>query len=115
MSTGKSKTSSPPESDRVRRDDLYTDHGLSSALDERLELDKALKALHPDDTLVITTLDRLGSSTQKMLDLVEELSARNFGLLVLNLGADGDNKTPMGAMVFTVMTALAQMQLEIER
>lgn len=100
----------------VRRDDLYTDHGLSGALAKRPALDKALTALHPGDTLVITTLDRLGRSTQKMLELAEELRDRNIGLRVLNLGGgDVDTKTPMGAMVFTVMAALAQMELEIKR
>lgn len=100
----------------VRRDDLYTDHGLSGALAKRPALDKALTALHPGDTLVITTLDRLGRSTQKMLELAEELRDRNIGLRVLNLGGgDVDTKTPMGAMVFTVMVALAQMELEIKR
>ena len=100
----------------VRRDDLYIDHGQSGALAKRLGLDKALTALHPDDTLVITTLDRLGRSTQKMLELAEELRERNIGLRVLNLGGgDVDTKTPMGAMVFTVMAALAQMELEIKR
>ncbi|MBM7766710.1 recombinase family protein [Glutamicibacter nicotianae] len=100
----------------VRRDDLYIDHGQSGALAKRPGLDKALDALHPDDTLVITTLDRLGRSTQKMLELAEELRERNIGLRVLNLGAgDVDTKTPMGAMVFTVMAALAQMELEIKR
>lgn len=79
-------------------------------------MDKALTALHPGDTLVITTLDRLGRSTQKMLELAEELRDRNIGLCVLNLGGgDVDTKTPMGAMVFTVMAALAQMELEIKR
>ena len=100
----------------VRRDDLYTDHGQSGALAKRPGLDKALTALHPDDTLVITTLDRLGRSTQKMLELAEELRERNIGLRVLNLGGgDVDTKTPMGAMVFTVIAALAQMELEIKR
>lgn len=100
----------------IRRDDLYTDHGLSGALAKRPGLDNALEALHPDDTLVITTLDRLGRSTQKMLDLAQELRERNIGLRVLNLGGgDVDTKTPMGAMVFTVMAALAQMELEIKR
>ncbi|WIV44717.1 recombinase family protein [Glutamicibacter nicotianae] len=100
----------------VRRDDLYTDHGQSGALAKRPGLDKALNALHQDDTLVITTLDRLGRSTQKMLDLAQELRERNIGLRVLNLGGgDVDTKTPMGAMVFTVMAALAQMELEIKR
>ncbi len=100
----------------VRRDDLYTDHGQSGALAKRPGLDKALHALHPDDTLVITTLDRLGRSTQKMLDLSQELRERNIGLRVLNLGGgDVDTRTPIGAMVFTVMAALAQMELEIKR
>ena len=79
-------------------------------------MDKALTALHPGDTLVITTLDRLGRSTQKMLELAEELRDRNIGLRVLNLGGgDVDTKTPMGSMVFTVIAALAQMELEIKR
>jgi len=100
----------------VRRDDLYVDHGQSGALAKRPGLGKALNALHPEDTLVITTLDRLGRSTQKMLELAEELRERNIGLRVLNLGGgDVDTKTPMGAMVFTVMAALAQMELEIKR
>ena len=100
----------------IRRDDLYTDHGLSGALAKRPALDRALTALHPGDTLVITTLDRLGRSTHKMLELAEELRERNIGLRVLNLGGgDVDTKTPMGAMVFTVMAALAQMELEIKR
>ena len=100
----------------VRRDDLYIDHGQSGALAKRPGLDKALRALHPEDTLVITTLDRLGRSTQKMLGLAQELRERNIGLRILNLGGgDVDTKTPMGAMVFTVMAALAQMELEIKR
>ena len=100
----------------VRRDDLYIDHGLSGALAKRPGLGKALESLHPNDTLVITTLDRLGRSTQKMLELAVELRERNIGLRVLNLGGgDVDTKTPMGAMVFTVMAALAQMELEIKR
>lgn len=100
----------------VRRDDLYIDHGLSGALAKRPGLDQALEALHPGDTLVITTLDRLGRSTQKMLELAEELRQCDNGLRVLNLGGgDVDTKTPMGAMVFTVMAALAQMELEIKR
>ena len=44
----------------VRRDDLYVDHGVSGARARRPELDRALDALHAGDTLVITTLDRLG-------------------------------------------------------
>lgn len=100
----------------IRRDDLYVDHGVSGARASRPAFDEALSALHDGDTLVITTLDRLGRSTQNMLALAEDLRGRGASLRVLNLGGGGvDTATPMGSMVFTVMAALAQMELEIKR
>lgn len=100
----------------VRRDDLYTDHGISDAKASRPALDKALASLHTGDTLVIATLDRLGRSTQNMLELATQLKADGINLRVLNLGGgDVDTSTPMGQMTFTVMSALAEMELAIKR
>ena len=100
----------------VRRDDLYVDQGFSGARASRPHFDRALDALQDGDTLVITTLDRLGRSTQNMLAFAEELRARGAGLRVLNLGGDDvDTSTPMGSMPFTIMAALAQMEHEINR
>lgn len=99
----------------VRRDDLYIDHGVSGARASRPQFDRALDALIAGDTLVITTLDRLGRSTQNMLAFADELRGRAAGLLVLNLGGgDVDTSTPMGSMLFTIMSALAQMEHEIK-
>lgn len=100
----------------VRRDDLYVDHGVSGARASRPAFDKALAALIEGDTLVITTLDRLGRSTQNMLAFAHQLRERGAGLRVLNLGGgDVDTATPMGSMLFTIMAALAQMEHEIKR
>lgn len=100
----------------VRRDDLYVDHGVSGDRGSRPAFDKAIAAVEEGDTLVTTTLDRLGRSTQNMLAFAEALRSRGAGLRVLNLGGgDVDTATPMGSMVFTVMAALAQMELEIKR
>ncbi|RDI00976.1 DNA invertase Pin-like site-specific DNA recombinase [Curtobacterium sp. AG1037] len=102
----------------VRRDDLYIDHGVSGARASRPAFDRALDALHDGDTLVVTTLDRLGRSTIDMLSFAAQLRDRNAGLRVLNLGGGGgdvDTATPMGSMVFSVMAALAQIELEIKR
>ena len=100
----------------VRCDDLYVDHGVTGGRASRPQFDKAVAALEEGDTLVITTLDRLGRSTQNMLAFAEALRGRDAGLRVLNLGGgDVDTHTPMGSMVFTVMAALAQMELEIKR
>lgn len=100
----------------VRRDDLYVDQGVSGARASRPQFDRALDALIDGDTLVITTLDRLGRSTQNMLAFADELRCRGAGLRVLNLGGgDVDTATPMGSMLFTIMAALAQMEHEIKR
>ena len=100
----------------IRRDDLYVDHGVSGARASRPQFDRALDALIDGDTLVITTLDRLGRSTQNMLAFADELRGRGAGLRVLNLGGgDVDTATPMGSMLFTIMAALAQMEHDIKR
>ena len=63
----------------VRRDDLYVDHGVSGARSLRPAFSAALDALHEGDTLVITTLDRLGRSTANMLELATLLRERRVG------------------------------------
>ena len=51
-----------------------------------------------------------------MLNLATDLRRRHINLRVLNLGGgDVDTGTPMGAMVFNVMAALAQMELDVKR
>ncbi|TFB69028.1 recombinase family protein [Cryobacterium sp. Hz9] len=100
----------------IRRDDLYGDHGISGARTSRPYFDRALDALEAGDTLVITTLHRLGRSTQNMLVFAKELRARGAGLRVLDLGGgDVDTATPMETMLFTIMAALGQMEHEITR
>jgi len=100
----------------VRRDDLYTDRGVSRARSSRPAFNQAINALHDGDTLVVATLDRLGRSTIDMLSFAAQLRERGAGLRVLNLGGgDVDTSTPMGSMLFSVMAALAQMELEIKR
>ena len=79
----------------VRRDDLYIDHGVSGARANRPQFDDAINALHDGDTLVVTTLDRLGRSTASLLALPSELKQRGAALRVLNLGGDNvDTSTP---------------------
>lgn len=106
----------------VRRDDVYVEHGVSGGRSRRPEVDAALdaldalEALEAGDTLVVTTLDRLGRSTANMLDLAGVLRTRGAALRMLHLrGGDVDTSTPMGGMVFTVMAALAEMELAIKR
>lgn len=100
----------------VRRDDLYVDRGVSGARKARPQLDQAIAALEDGDSLVVTTLDRLGRSALNMLSLAGELRARGVALRVLNLGgASVDTNSAMGQMMLTVMAAIAQMELAVKR
>src|SRR5699024_9602173 len=88
----------------------------SGARSSRPGFDQALAALQSGDTLVIATLDRVVRSTQCMLTFAQQLRERGAGLRVLYLGGgDVDSSTPMRAMVYRVMAALAQMELDIKR
>ena len=81
----------------VRRDDLYIDRGVSGARASRPQFDRALDALETGGTLVSATLDRLGRSTQNMLDFAQQLRDRGAALRMFNLGGgDVDTSTPMG-------------------
>ena len=97
----------------VRADDLYMDHGISGAKAERPGLTAALKALHEGDTLVITTLDRLGRSTVNLLALIDGLTRR--GVHVKILGLDIDTRSSAGRMVLTMMSGLAEMERSLIR
>ncbi|WEO78308.1 recombinase family protein [Cryobacterium sp. SO2] len=100
----------------VRRDDFYVDQGSSGARASRLQLELALTALERGDTFVIASLDRLGQATQNVLAFAAGLSDRGVELRVLNFcGGDVDTRTPTGAMLFTTMAALGQMEHEIKR
>lgn len=100
----------------VRSDDIYVDHGVSGARDKRPALDKVLGHLREGDTLVFTTLDRLGRSADHVIRLSRELSERGVNLKVLNLGGESiDTRTPVGKLLFTVMSGIAEMELDIKR
>lgn len=100
----------------VRRDDLYVDQGVSGSRDKRPALDQCLAALQDVDTLVVTTLDRLGRSTRHMLNLSQDLQDRGINLKVLNLGGSNvDTSTPTGRLMFIIMSAISEMELEIKR
>ena len=48
----------------VAASDIYTDYDADRASRSRPQLDRALNALRPGDTLTIDTIERLGRSTQ---------------------------------------------------
>jgi DNA invertase Pin-like site-specific DNA recombinase len=65
------------------------------------------------DSLVVTEVSRLGSTTTSVLLLAEQLERRGIHLRILNLGID--TATPAGGLVLTMMAGLAKFERELLR
>lgn len=81
----------------------------------RVELQKLLTYVVKGDQIVVTKLDRLARSTQHLLTMVEQLTARGVSLRILNFGMD--TGTPTGKMMLTILGAVAEFErnMMIER
>jgi DNA invertase Pin-like site-specific DNA recombinase len=66
----------------VAPDCIYEDLA-SGCHDTRPGLEACLKALHPQDRLVVWKLDRLGRNLRHLVTLVETLHQREMGLKVV--------------------------------
>jgi DNA invertase Pin-like site-specific DNA recombinase len=92
---------------------VFSDFAESGRKASRPEFDKCLEYLRPGDALVVTELSRLGRTTKQLLELADNLRARQIDLVILNLGLD--TSTPSGKMVYTVLCAVTEMEVDLLR
>lgn len=91
---------------------VFRDVG-SGSLKHRPQLDECLSFLQPGDTLVVWRLDRLGRGLRHLIELVEDLQAREIAFK--SLSEDIDTTTSGGRLTFHIFGALAQFEREIIR
>jgi DNA invertase Pin-like site-specific DNA recombinase len=80
---------------------------------DRPELRRALDHVRPGDVIVVYSLSRLARSIRHLLDVAEDLRAREIGLKSITEGFD--TTSPAGRFMFNVLGALGQMEVELLR
>jgi len=89
---------------------VYEDRA-SGRRDDRPGLAACLKAVRTSDTLVIWKLDRLGRSLRHLVELVEDLKAREVQLRSIHDGID--TRTPAGRLQLGIFASLAEFEREL--
>jgi len=97
--------------------EVYTEYKdfASGAAPSRPQLDRMLgegRARHYDAILIVR-LDRLARSTKQLLTILEEMD--RVGVALVCSDQDIDTKSPAGKLLFTVLGAVAELELELIR
>jgi DNA invertase Pin-like site-specific DNA recombinase len=87
---------------------------VSGTKADRPELRKLLRALEPEDVLIVTRLDRLARSTRDLLNILDEVGRAGGGFKSLK-DAWADTTTPHGRLMLTVLGGLAEFERELIR
>ncbi|MCS8586368.1 recombinase family protein, partial [Leuconostoc mesenteroides] len=80
----------------------------SGTTTSRPQFKKLVNLIEPNDTLIVTKLDRFARNTREALNLIDDLLKQKIVIKVLNLGTI-DN-TPMGRMIVRTLLSVAEME-----
>lgn len=86
---------------------VYTDTIIGTKW-QRPGLDDALAHMRPDDTLVVTRLDRLGRSLAETVSTIADLAERGMNVRVLEPAID--TSRPADKVVVSAMASLAEWE-----
>ncbi len=93
----------------------YVDVGISGAKETRPALDRLMDHARKRrfDAVLVARFDRFARSTRHLVLALEEFSA--LGVDFISLSESIDTSTPMGKMVFVVISAVAELERSLIR
>ena len=93
----------------------YVDVGISGGKDSRPALNQLMADARKRrfDAVLVARFDRFARSTRHLVLALEEFNA--LGVDFISLSESVDTSTPMGKMVFTVLAAVAELELSLIR
>lgn len=91
--------------------DIIMSEKYSGTTTTRPQFEKLVHLIEPNDTLIVTKLDRFARNTREALNLIDSLLKEKIIIKVLNLGTI-DN-TSMGRMIVRTLLSVAEMERDM--
>lgn len=91
-------------------DQIYKEQYTGTKMD-RPQFNKVMEQLNTGDTLVVTKLDRFARTAGQGIIMVKELMNNGIKIHILNMGIVED--TPIGRMVFNIMSSFAEFERDM--
>ena len=91
----------------------YVDEGISGTKDSRPALNDLMNAARKRrfDVVLVWRFDRFARSTRHLINALEEF--RNLGIDFVSYQENIDTSSPLGAAIFTIISAVAQLEKDI--
>lgn len=83
----------------------------SGVKQDRPQLTAMIDTLREGDTVIICKLDRMARSTKHLLEIVDQLEAKQVAFKVLNINLD--TSTPTGKLMLSMLAAIGQFEREM--
>lgn len=92
---------------------IYQEKVSGSSTNGRTQLAAMLDYVREGDTVIITKLDRMGRSLIDLLDIVNQLEAKDVHLKALD--QNFDTGSAQGRLMFSMLGAFAEFELELRK
>jgi len=93
----------------------YSDQGISGTKDRRPALDELMRDARKRkfDAVIVWRFDRFARSTKHLVTALEEF--RRLGIDFISFQENIDTSSPMGKAMFTIVSAIAELEADIIR
>lgn len=94
----------------VEPNNIYSEK-YTGTTTNRPQFNDLMNVIQPNDTIVVTKLDRFARNTKEALEIIDPLLEKQVTIKVLNLGTIED--TPMGRMIMRTLLSVAEMERDM--
>lgn len=94
----------------VKPEHIFIEYASGGRMD-RPQLQKALRSMRAEDTIVVWKLDRLGRTLTGIIEVAEQMQKE--GVNLISLTDKIDTTTAMGRMFFHIIASFAQLERDL--